>query len=77
MTPAGTDFRKVETMSQTSGFKRRDFMKLSAKAAAGASLLSTSALARNLDEYGGFSGNKNFKFIKAPATVFEFDLTPG
>ena len=56
--------------------KRRDFMKLTAQAAAGASLLSTPALARNLDEYGGFSGNKNFKFIKAPATVFDFGLTP-
>lgn len=28
------------------------------------------------DEYGGYSGNKNFKYIKKPATVYDFGLTP-
>lgn len=27
-------------------------------------------------EYGGYSGNKNFKYIKTPATVYDFGLTP-
>lgn len=28
------------------------------------------------DIYGGYSGNKDFKYIKTPATVFDFGMTP-
>jgi len=50
-------------------------MSSKASIAAGlAALLPRSAFAT--DEYGGYSGNKDFKFIKAPATVYDFGLTP-
>ena len=57
-------------------FSRREMMAMAAQSAAVAPMLGSAAWARELDEYGGFSGNKNFKYIKAPATVYDFDLTP-
>lgn len=57
-------------------FSRREMMAMAAQSAAVAPILGSAAWARELDEYGGFSGNKNFKYIKAPATVYDFGLTP-
>ena len=59
--------------------KRRNFLKkVGAAGAAAAAASSFPALAgtpaKNI--YKGFSGNKDFKYIKSPATVFDFGLTP-
>jgi membrane dipeptidase len=55
---------------------RREMMAMVAQSAVGASVIGSAAWAREVDEYGGFSGNKNFKYISAPATVYDFGLTP-
>lgn len=55
--------------------KRRDFIKtFGAAAAAGSFPVLAGTPAK--DDYHGFSGNKDFKYIKSPATVFDFGLTP-
>ena len=63
-------------MSNKFKLTRREMIAMAAQSAVGASLMGSTAWARDLDEYGGFSGNKNFKYISAPATVYDFGLTP-
>ena len=63
-------------MPKTHKLSRRELLAIAAQSAVGASLMGSTAWARELDEYGGFSGNKNFKYISAPATVYDFGLTP-
>jgi len=59
---------------------RRDFLNLgltsSAAALAATHMPAVWAAKGKTDEYGGYSGNKNFKYIKTPATVYDFGLTP-
>ena len=54
---------------------RRKFLDLSIKGSV-AAMAAAHLPAWAQDEYGGYSGNKNFKYIKTPATVFDFGLTP-
>ncbi|WP_333912800.1 dipeptidase [Vibrio coralliirubri] len=63
----------------TSKYSRRDMLEMSAKATAAAAFASQMPFAfaaGKEDIYGGYSGNKDYKFIKTPATVYDFGLTP-
>ncbi|MEZ9903000.1 hypothetical protein BCT04_15260 [Vibrio breoganii] len=62
----------------SSKYSRREMLSMSAKASVAAALATQMPFAfaeGNKDIYGGYSGNKNFKFIKTPATVYDFGLT--
>ena len=54
---------------------RRRFLDLGIKGSA-AAMTAMHLPAWAADEYGGYSGNKDYKYLTQPATVFDFGLTP-
>ena len=64
-------------MTNKSSFNRREMLSMGGKATLATGLASLLPRpARAADPYGGYSGHKDYKYIKAPATVYDFGLTP-